>query len=311
MTVNNPLWRQFEQAVADFVAALDPTATVRHNIRVPDIDTGKSRQQDVWVEAKICGHIPIRVLISCKRKSALLNSQDIDAFVGELRSSGANKGVLYSLSGYTKPALKKADKLSILCCRLYQGEPPDIPNILIFRSFCCTSRAQLSLDRIPEQPIRVYNDLFDIKVGGEGGQQAKIIDLISEAYLKSEKNVIAKASAEKRFPASWSDAFQLTFDNSSLQSLTVTIRGTWRVWSGRLEAHLVSGAYVLNNQEFIGRQFYPAIDMKGPGPGPGWELLQEAPTVVEPSTAIFFLYGGSVSKLLKEALGEQPISQTR
>jgi len=32
-------WESFEIAVAEFVAALDPTAIVRHNVRLPDKHT--------------------------------------------------------------------------------------------------------------------------------------------------------------------------------------------------------------------------------------------------------------------------------
>lgn len=87
-------WKDFETAVARFIAALDPDATVKHNVYLPDRDTGHPRQRDVWIEARICGVFPVKVLVSCKRWDRKLNEQDIDAFVGELRSSGAHKGVI-------------------------------------------------------------------------------------------------------------------------------------------------------------------------------------------------------------------------
>src|SRR5262245_60861561 len=98
-------WRQFEKAVARFVAALDPKARVRHDVRPLDKHTRKPRQRDIWVDTSIGGVIPLSILISCKRYKRRLDQQHVDAFHGELLSSGANKGVLYSYSGFTSDAI--------------------------------------------------------------------------------------------------------------------------------------------------------------------------------------------------------------
>ena len=55
---------------------------------IPDKDTGEPRQRDVWIETKVCDHFPLKILVSCKRYKAKLNQQHLDAFIGELRSSG-------------------------------------------------------------------------------------------------------------------------------------------------------------------------------------------------------------------------------
>ena len=104
-------WREFEIAVAQFLQTLDPASRVIHDLKQPDGDTGHSRQRDVWIETRFGGHIPIKILVSCKRKKAKLSQQDIDAFRGELLSSNAGMGILYSFSGFTKPALEKRNAL--------------------------------------------------------------------------------------------------------------------------------------------------------------------------------------------------------
>ena len=85
----------------------------------PDKHTGKPRQRDVFIQTKICGIIPVKILISCKKYKRNLNQKDIDHFNGELISSGANKGVIYSYSGFNKNAIEKSKVLDICCCRLY------------------------------------------------------------------------------------------------------------------------------------------------------------------------------------------------
>src|SRR3990167_7095920 len=89
-------WEQFEKAIAAFVQALDPEANVQHDVKLPDIHTRRPRQRDVWIEAKVCKHYPVKIYLSCKRLKRKMNEQDIDAFNGELISSGAHKGVIYS-----------------------------------------------------------------------------------------------------------------------------------------------------------------------------------------------------------------------
>src|SRR5436305_14130505 len=101
-------WRQFERAVAAFIAALDPKARVRHDVRTPDRHTRKSRQRDVWIDTTVGGVIPLSVLVSCKRLKRRLDQQHVDAFHGELLGSRASKGVLYSFSGFTPEAVSKA-----------------------------------------------------------------------------------------------------------------------------------------------------------------------------------------------------------
>jgi hypothetical protein len=116
----HPAWRDFERAVARFLAALDPSASVTHDASIPDKDTGDPRQRDVWIETEVMRQFPVRILVSCKRWSTKLDIQDLDAFIGEWRSSGAQVGVVYSLSGFTENALKKATSLGISCCRLFR-----------------------------------------------------------------------------------------------------------------------------------------------------------------------------------------------
>lgn len=100
-------WKEFEKAVSDFLGALkgNNDIEIEPNVYKPDCDTGTKRQCDIWVSAKICKFIKISILISCKRQKRKLNINDVDTFVGEMRASGANKGVIFSYSGFSQPAV--------------------------------------------------------------------------------------------------------------------------------------------------------------------------------------------------------------
>ena len=199
--MDDPIWRQFEFAVARFLKALDPTAVIRHNISLPDIHTGHPRQRDVWIEAKVCQHFPIKILVSCKRWNTKLNEQDIDTFVGELQSSGAHKGVLYSFSGYTKQAIKKAKKIGVCCCSLYTNQPPDLPELLIFRSYCCTPKIHISLVEIPDPVwlLKTFNDLFALELGPDG--TTTLLDHLVTIFYEQEEKVVKEALYQ--IPSDW------------------------------------------------------------------------------------------------------------
>lgn len=66
-------WEKFEIAVAKFIDALDEKSIVKHDVDIPDQDTGEDRQRDVWIEAKIANHFSVSVLVSCKRWKKKLN----------------------------------------------------------------------------------------------------------------------------------------------------------------------------------------------------------------------------------------------
>lgn len=120
--------RDFEEAVSSFYRELDPNAQVLFDHRVPDRDTGKMRQVDVWVVCQALGNITLRVLISCKDHDRALDIGEVEQFASEIQSTGATNGVLYGRSGFTKGALEKARKRNISCCRLFDNQPPELPS---------------------------------------------------------------------------------------------------------------------------------------------------------------------------------------
>ena len=153
----------FERAVHAFVQTLDPTAKVLFDHKVCDRDTGTFRQCDVWIEARFGRHLPMSILVSCKDHARKLDIGEIGTFCDEVRSTSATMGVIFSRAGFTKQALDKAKVNRLACCRLYQGEPADLPGIVWFDEFVCNQAISLRmLSGLNGHDIRVWNDVFDL-----------------------------------------------------------------------------------------------------------------------------------------------------
>lgn len=100
-------WLCYERSVGEMLAALDSNASVSHNVKVPGRISGAKRQVDVWVLGSIAA-IDLTIAVECKRRLRRTNIEMIDQFVGKLLDIGADRGVLYSYSGFTTRAVARA-----------------------------------------------------------------------------------------------------------------------------------------------------------------------------------------------------------
>ncbi|WP_407655644.1 restriction endonuclease [Amycolatopsis rhabdoformis] len=104
---SDPLWQRYEVSVRELLSALDPDATVRHNAHVQGRLSQVARQIDVWAEGTVIGQ-RISVAVECKLRRRPADVQIIDAFIGKLLDIGADRGVIYSSSGFSDGANMRA-----------------------------------------------------------------------------------------------------------------------------------------------------------------------------------------------------------
>ena len=192
-----PQWKQFEIAVASFLAALEPNARVKQNAYLEDAHTGQPRQRDVFIETTYGGHVGITILVSCKRLIRKINEQDLDAFYGELLSSRANKGVLYSFGGFTGPALQKAKILGISCCILYENKPPELPTVLAYDSYIYWEKLRLVVQDLPLENEITWVELMELPAfGAEGSLMSALAEDYTlkrrETQKKNQGNALTK-----------------------------------------------------------------------------------------------------------------------
>lgn len=87
--------------------ALDPNATVVHDELVTGHLSGARRQVDVLATGKVMG-LDITVAVECKRHRRPATIEVVDQFIGKILDIGADRGILYSYSGFSNSAVSRA-----------------------------------------------------------------------------------------------------------------------------------------------------------------------------------------------------------
>lgn len=307
------LGRKFEEAVHAFVNALDPSAEVIFDHKALDRDTGTPRQCDVWINAKFRGHWPMSILVSCKddaHSHRKLDIGDIGAFADDVRSTGTTMGVVYSNVGFTKNALSKAKANAIVCCRLFQNEPPDIPGSLWLPSFACASTVHLIIDpcAIAYRPM-TWNELFDIRIGdGEG--YSTVMEAIEAQFAENERNSMdywntSNKEGANLFPPDWDSDLELNIPGIQ-GKLRLRVLIGWRRYRARTEAVLLNGSYCLWDGSFRGTLATPSVDLRSGHPGAGWEEISSSDVPADSSRIVIALCSPNLEDSLRQAIGEKP-----
>lgn len=296
--------KQFEKDVWAFANTLSPSAEVLFDHKVLDKDTGSQRQVDVWINAMFGNHIPISILISCKNHKRKLDITHIESFHAEVRSTAASTGIIYSSSGFTAPALKKANSCGLTCCRLFRNEPADIPKSLVLWSYCCKACVSISLTEYDSKALErngifYWKDLFEMRVDNS----TNLLDYITTRYHQYEKQIITEKSRKGLFPEDF--FIKITFwpdDKPDLKS-KIIVFGRWKKYKGKVEAHLLKGSYCFSSNKFLGNMYTPPIDTKDP-PGPLYEEIKGEIDTASAFSSVMIFSAGDFKNALIEHFGQ-------
>lgn len=281
--------------------ALDTNAKVVHDVKTLDKDSGLPRQRDVWIETNFGNFLPIKILVSCKFWKSALDQQDIDAFVGELISSKANKGVIYSRSGFTEGAIKKSKALGISCCKLYSDGKPECPAMLTFTAFNSRECFMLKLaGRWDAEPM-LFKELMNQKM--DGGQE-RVGEILAARHRENcEAATKGVSLGAMRTWSTWLDV--KTKPNGNY--LRVILEGNWKVFQARLDAWLLNGSYSFSDERYAGSMSTPAIDTQSEHPGPGWDFLGINPDIPADNIINMICSLGKTEQALLENFGDTKI----
>ncbi|MFI6427787.1 restriction endonuclease [Promicromonospora sp. NPDC050880] len=101
------MWQMFERAVAQVVVSLGSEAVVEHNARMFGELSRTQRQIDVLVTGALAAY-PVSTAIECKHHKAAVTIDVVESFIGKLQDVGIGSGVIFSTSGFTAPAERRA-----------------------------------------------------------------------------------------------------------------------------------------------------------------------------------------------------------
>lgn len=286
MVTKPKVWRQFEEAVAALLQALDPTATVRHDVRTPDKDTGRPRQRDVWIETPVFGgQHKLVVLVSCKHKKARLSQQDIDEFFGELHRSHAAIGMIYSANGFSGAAIAKGKALGIACCTLLANQPATLPNSLSLLAYSYRETTRIESDTAA---LHLFPRLLGEEVEIEGRIASRLRHLVDAYEAEGRRAMAARRNGSRDI---W--AVEMSVPEADWHpALGLRLRSGWKVYRARAEACLLNGSYSFTTEAFAGSLSTPWMDQHSAHPGPGWELIDESEVDENRLRLVMYAFGG-------------------
>ena len=105
-------WQEYQTAVANLYKNMGEMGIVKENIHLPDKITGQARQIDVWWELNLAGH-KVNILIDAKYRKDKIDIKDLEEVEGLANAVGANKIIIVTNNGWTKPSIKRANYSNI------------------------------------------------------------------------------------------------------------------------------------------------------------------------------------------------------
>jgi hypothetical protein len=100
-------WKQYEGYVVGSLERLLPGSTIRHDVRMQGLKSGRQRQVDVLVERDL-GGFRLAIAVDCKHYNRRINVNDVEKFLGMLDDLRVSKGVMITTKGYSQAASERA-----------------------------------------------------------------------------------------------------------------------------------------------------------------------------------------------------------
>lgn len=113
---------EFEKLIHDYLSNLGKDLSsfkVIHNIKIKKFDG--NYQIDVYAEFEAFGGI-IKVIIECKKYKNSVKRDTVQLLFDKLRTTGTQKGMIFSTSGFQSGAIKFAEEHGIALIKVFDGK---------------------------------------------------------------------------------------------------------------------------------------------------------------------------------------------
>ena len=123
-------WKKYEQEIEAQFRAYYPSAQITHNSTLVGKFSRVERQIDILVEEQP-SDLSYRIVVDAKYRGRKIDVGDVESFLGFVRDTGANTGIMVALEGYTPAAVNRAhnddldiilDVLNLEELKSFQGE---------------------------------------------------------------------------------------------------------------------------------------------------------------------------------------------
>jgi hypothetical protein len=295
-----PVDPEFEAAVSSFAHSLDPEAEVFFDHTVAGRASGEPLRCDGWIDANFCNRWPLSILASYHQGGGEVSAEDITTFLAEIRAAGANTGVMYSRTGFTPSALQTGQQNGIVCCRIGQNGPAELPEALYLEQFACLPQVRLTLLELSSNlMVFTWGDVFELD-----HERGKILDHVSNVIAESEASAVEMMKLTASFPEDWEMEIHFAFTDS-LEYLKMRTNGYWKKYKARLAATLQNGSYCVDNATLQATQSGPGIDSHSARSGEAWTEIKDEDPALPARISITVLNHGKWQDQLQAQLGPQ------
>lgn len=148
--------------------------TVQSPSSLQDVDSGTAREFDVVITFAF-GHHALKVAVECKAQKAEVDSATVGAFSEKCNAAGVHSAVIVSSSGFTRPALLKAEKKHVRCLTLGEAAQFDwclCAGVIFQQPEILDGYLECLAEEPIAQPYKVYWDDDSELTGEQAGRIA-------------------------------------------------------------------------------------------------------------------------------------------
>lgn len=260
-----PAWKRYELAVHRALKQLDPNWKIEHNAHLIDAFSGSKRQVDVHIEAMLGGIVPVKIHVSCKRTSRKLSITAIDHVAGESQATGTKITMLFSSAGFSETAIKAAKSRGVLCMKLFENEPPSVPDEVPVATYILSPVLQIASQGTPHD--LGYDTWTDVaKLHRAPGLARDLVTTI--CYLYDE--IFVEQYRDSMNGGDPNDSCEFCIElKSGNASVDLVCKVQLIIFMGHHASYKLRGIHNLTDQLWNGVFETPSFDTSDP-PGDGW-----------------------------------------
>lgn len=185
-------WKEFEQLTYNLQKQLTQDAEVVADEKIKGANSETERQIDILIKKRVAQY-EIKVIIECKDYKRPVDVQKVESFVTKLKDVKANKGAIVSSKGFSKAALKLAEKYGIDTFRFVDTKSKDWNAYM-------SINAAVEVYVAPSFQFRV-SDIIEIPISyTEQVQNLEMYSADGEVFLGTVQNVLLKKWNDLKCP---------------------------------------------------------------------------------------------------------------